>query len=188
MISHLEGKIIFKEEKFIILDVGGVGYKIFLSQKTLSKIPKIGKSLKLFCSLDIRRNTLDLYGFLNLKELEFFNFLNNIPSIGSKSALEVASIAPMEKIKEAIEEEDEKIIKEIHKVGKKKAQIIILELSRMIKKTIPKKKPLKEDEAFQALRNLGFTRQEVKWALSKIPNEIKSTQEKIKRALKLLGR
>jgi len=188
MISHLKGKIIFKGEKFIILDVRGVGYKIFLSQKTLSKIPKIGKSLKLFCFLDVRQSILDLYGFLNFKELKFFEFLNEIPSIGPKAALEVSAIGPLEKIQEAIEKEDEKIIQEVSKVGKKKAQMIILELSREIKKAKPKRKVLKEDEAFQALINLGFSRQKVRRALSRIPKKIKDTEEKIKRALRLLGR
>lgn len=188
MISHLRGEIIFKGEKFIILDIGGVGYKIFLSQKTLLKIPKIGKSLKLFCFLDVRRNILDLYGFLSFKELNFFEFLNEIPSIGPKAALEVSAIGPLEKIQEAIEKEDEKILQEISKVGKKKAQMIILDLSRKIKKTTPKKKVLKEDEAFQALINLGFSRQKVRQALSKISKEIEDTKEKIKEALKILGK
>lgn len=187
MISYLEGKIIFKEEKFIILDVGGVGYKVFLSKKTLLKIPKIGESLKLFCLLDVRQNILDLYGFLSFEELKFFEFLDEIPSIGPKAALEISSIAPLEKIKEAIEKEDEKIIKEIFNIGKKKAQMIILELSRKIKKAIPKTKVL-EDEAFQALINLGFSPQKVKWALSKIPKEIKNTEQKVKEALKVLGK
>jgi len=81
MISYLEGKIIFKGEKFIILDVRGVGYKVYLSQKSLFKIPKIGKSLKLFCFLDARQNIFDLYGFLNFEELKFFKFLGRLCSI-----------------------------------------------------------------------------------------------------------
>ena len=187
MISYLRGKIIFKGEKFIILDVGGVGYKVFLSKKTLLKIPKIGQSLKLFCFLNVRQNILDLYGFLNFEELKFFEFLDDIPSIGPKAALEISSIAPLGKVKEAIEKEDEKIIKEIFDIGKKKAQIIILELSRKIKKAMPRKKILK-DETFQALINLGFSSQKVKWALSKIPKEIENTEQKIKEALKILGK
>lgn len=187
MISYLNGKIIFKGEKFIILDVGGVGYKVFLSEKALLKIPKIGKSLKVFCFLDVRQNILDLYGFLNFEELKFFKFLNDIPSIGPKAALEVSSIAPVEKIKEAIEKGDERILQEISKIGKKKAQMIILELSRRIKKIKPKK-VLKDDEAFQALRNLGFSSQRIRWVLSKIPKGIKNTEEKIKEALRILGK
>lgn len=187
MISFLEGKIIFKGEKFIILDVRGVGYKIFLPQKTLNKIPQKAKSLKVFCYLNVRENSLELYGFLNQKELEFFENLIEIPSIGPKAALEISSIAEPEKIKKAIEKGEEKIIKEISKVGKKKAQLIILELSRKIK-TRPKEKPLPEDEVLQALLKLGFSRQEIKEVLFKIPKKIKEPGERIKIALKFLGR
>ena len=98
MIAYLEGKIILKKERFLILNVNGVGYKVFLSQKTLTKIPREGENLKLFCFLNIRENLQDLYGFLSFEELEFFNLLNDIHSIGPKAALEVASLGPLEKI------------------------------------------------------------------------------------------
>lgn len=185
MISYLRGKIILKGERFIILDVNGVGYKVFISQKTLNKIPQKDQILKVFCYLNVRENALELYGFLGQKELESFETLINLPSIGPKAALEISSLGSIEKIKEALEKEDEKIIKEIFSIGKKKAQIIILELSRKIKLP-PKEKSLSEDEAFQALINLGFPRQKVKEALSKIPKEITETEKKIKETLKLL--
>ena len=187
MIAFLEGKIIFKGEKFIILNVKGVGYKVFLSQKTLQKIPQKGENFKLFCYLNVKEKTLDLYGFFNREELEFFETLIEIPRIGPKAALEISSIASMEKLKEAIEKEDEKIIKEIFNVGKKKAQILILELSRKIKAP-PKEKEISEDEAFQALINLGYSRTRVKSALSKIPKEIQDSERRIKEALKILGK
>ena len=186
MIAYLEGKIIARSEKFVILNVNGVGYKVFLSQKTLAKIAQEGENLKVFCFLNVRENLLDLYGFLSFPELEFFEALNDIPGIGPKAALEVASIAPMEKIKEAIERDDEKVFKEISIIGKKKAQIVILELSRKIKKISGKK--VVDDEALDALVGLGYQPQKVKLALEKIPPEIKSTEEKIKTALKILGK
>ena len=188
MIAYLEGKIILKTEKFIILDVNSVGYKVFLSPKTLNKLPQKNQNLKFFCYLNVKEKALDLYGFLNPQELELFEILIDIPSIGPKAALEISSLGSIEKIKEAIEKEDEKIIKEIFNIGKKKAQIIILELSRKIKKAIPKESPILEDEAYQALINLGFSRQKVKEALARGPKEIKDTENRIKEALKILGR
>lgn len=187
MIAYLEGKIVFKGEKFIILDVNGVGYKVFLSEKTLRKITQKDGLLKFFCYLNVRENALNLYGFLAYTDLEFFETLIEIRSIGPKAALEIASIAPMEKMKEAIETEDEKIVGELFQVGKKKAQILILELSKKIK-SAPKEKPVSEDEAFQALINLGFSRKRIKEALSKIPKEITEPDKKTKEALKLLTR
>jgi len=185
MIAFLRGKIIFKGEKFIILDVNGVGYKIFLSKKALNKIPQRAEILKLFCYSNIRKNAIELYGFLDQKELESFEALIGLPSIGPKAALEISSLGSIEKIKTALEKEDEKTIKEIFSIGKKKAQIIILELSRKIK-TPPKEKSISEDEAFQVLTNLGFSRQKIKTALEKIPKEIQDPEKKVKEALKIL--
>lgn len=187
MIASLQGKIILKAEKFIVLDINGVGYKVFLSQGVLNKIPQEGQNLKVFCHLNVRENALELYGFLGQKELESFETLIDLPSIGPKAALEISSLGPIEKIKEALEKEDEKVIKEIFSIGKKKAQIIILELSRKIK-TPPKEKTISEDETYQALVKLGFSRQKIKEALLKIPEEIREPEKKIKEALKILGK
>ena len=146
MIAYLEGKIIFKTEKFIILDVNGVGYKVFLSRGTLNKIPEINSTLKLFCYLVVRENALDLYGFLTHKELEFFEILLDIPGIGPKAALEISSLGPLEKIKKDIETHNEKIFEGIPGIGKKKVQTIILELSGRIKE-IEKPSSKQYDEA-----------------------------------------
>lgn len=133
MISHLCGEIIFKGGKFIILDVGGVGFKVFLSQKTLLKIPQEGESLKVFCYLNVRENILDLYGFLDFEELELFEILEDISGVGPKMALEIASLGPLEKLKKAVEERDEKIFEGISGIGRKRTQAIILELSEKLK-------------------------------------------------------
>jgi len=188
MIAYLEGKILLKKEKFIILNVNNIGYKVFLSQKTLAKIAQEGENLKLFCFPNIRENAQDLYGFLSFEELEFFNLLNDIPSIGPKAALEVASLGPLERLREAIEKGDEKVLEGISMIGKKKAQMIILELSRKIKK-IPAKKAAEEpeDEALEALINLGFPQQKAKSVLSRIPKN-KNQGERIKEALRTLGK
>ncbi len=188
MIAYLEGKVILKKEKFIILNVNGVGYKVFLSQKNLAEMNEKEEKIKLFCFLNIRETLQDLYGFFTFEELDFFNALNDIPSIGPKAALEVASLGPLEKIREAIEKGDEKTLEGISIIGKKKAQMIILELSRKIKKVLPKKTVKEpEDEALEALVNLGFPQQKAKSALSKIVKE-KNPTERIKEALKILGR
>lgn len=187
MISYLSGKIILKKEKFIILEVNGVGYKVFFSQKTLSKIPKIGQNLKVFCFLDVKENSLNLYGFLNSKELEFFEILETIRGVGPKAALEISSLGPLEKIKERILAQDEKLFEDIPGIGRKKAMTIILELSGKIKDISQREKNGELDEAEEALIGLGFPRQQVKEVLKKIPKDIKETEDKIKEALKILG-
>lgn len=191
MISHLQGKIILKTEKYIILDVNGVGYKVFLSQRALLKLPEIEASFKCFCYLNVRENALDLYGFLAKEELEFFEILDSIRGVGPKAALEIASLGPLEKLKKSIEAGDEKIFEQISGIGRKKAQAIVLELSGKIKQTEKVSQVRKNQEiseAEQSLISLGFSRQQAKEALSQVPKEIKDTESRIKEALMLLGK
>ena len=189
MISYLQGKIILKKEKFIILDVNGVGYKIFLSQKTFFKIPETGQNLKIFCFLNVRENSLELCGFLDCKELEFFEILERIRGVGPKAALEISSLGPLEKIRERIITQDEKLFEGIPGIGRKKAMAIILELSGKIKKISENRKEKETpDEAEQVLINLGFSKQKAKIALEKVPKDVEDTEKRIKQALKILGR
>jgi len=190
MISFIQGKVILKKEKFVILEVSGIGYEIFLSKTSLDKVPQIGQNLKIFCYLDIGERSLRLYGFFDYETLELFKLIRNIPGVGPKAALEISSIGPPEKIKKEIERGNEKIFEGIPGIGKKKAKKIILELSGKLK-TLPspsKEKKIPEDEAFVALLNLGFKKEEIKKALSQISEEIKLPEERVKQALKLLGK
>ena len=190
MIAYLKGTIIIKKEKFIVLDVKGVGYKVFLSKKTLSNLPAIGDDLKLFCFLNVRENAMELYGFLDQKELEFFEILDGIRGIGPKAALEISSLGSLEKIKERILSKDEKLFEGIPGIGKKKAMAIILELTGKIRDISEKSAFAKAtvDEAEEGLVSLGFLRQEAKLALSKVSKDIKETEQRIKESLKILGK
>jgi len=182
MISYLEGNIIFKAPKYIILNVGGVGYKVFLSKKAISMIPEINKDVKFFCFTDVKENAIDIYGFSNQKQLEFFETLDSIRGVGPKAALEISSLGSLEEIKEKVLAKDENLFSQIPGIGKKKAQAIILELTGKIREL-----NTKADEAEEALLDLGFSRQDAKNVLEKISKGI-SSEERIKQALKLLGR
>jgi len=189
MISYLKGKIILKKDKFVILNVNGVGYKIFISEKTRLQIPKENEELEIFCFLSARESGMELYGFLNYEELEFFQVLESISGVGPKAALEIASLGPLENFKKEIEEGNTQVFEKIPGIGKKKAQKIILELSGKLKEALKERKKGGEEdgEACQALVNLGFSRQEAKNALSKVAQDKTDTKEKVKEALKILG-
>jgi len=103
MISFLEGKIILKRDNFLIVEVGGVGYKVFLSRSSLQRIAEKGENIKLFCYLDIGERSLKLYGFLTFEELEFFEILRNISGVGPKASLEIVSLGKVEEVKKEIE-------------------------------------------------------------------------------------
>lgn len=188
MISYLQGKIILKKDKFIILQVQDIGYKVFVSSATLLKLPEIGENLKLFCFQNVKEEALDLYGFLNYDELDFFEVLTDIRGVGPKSALDIASLGSLEKIKDRILMQDEKIFEGIPGIGAKKAMTIILELTGKIKMISGLKSKGPADEAENALSQLGFSRQQAKDALKQIPAYIKNTEERVKQALKNLGK
>lgn len=186
MISYLNGKIILKRDKFIILEVNNIGYKVFLSKQSLLKLPEIGGAIKLFAYQNVKEEALDLYGFLNYEGLEFFETLMDIRGVGPKSALDISDLGSLDKIKESILRQDEKIFEGIPGIGSKKAMTIILELTGKIKMLGAKKSSI--DEAESALMQLGFSKQQAKEALSRAPSNIKDTEERIKQALKNLGK
>lgn len=189
MISYLKGKIIIKKDKFVVLDVNGVGYKVFLSQKAFDKIGDIDGSASLFCYLNVRENALDLYGFLRSEELELFELVIGISGVGPKAALEISSLGPKDKLKEAIDLQHEEIFEGILGIGKKKARKIILELSGKIKdfdSFVSKKK--ETDPVLDTLVNLGFPRNKAKQALSELPSDIEDDEQKIKKVLRILGK
>lgn len=190
MIASLQGKIILKMEKFIILEVSGIGFEIFLSKRTLAKIPQIDQNLKMFCHMDVGERSLRLFGFLKYEELELFKLLRNISGVGPKAALDISSISSPDRIKKEIAKGNEAIFENIPGIGKKKASKIILELSGKLRspEPSPQKESIPEDETFLALLSLGFKKEEIETALSQLPKEIKATEERIKESLKILER
>lgn len=186
MIAFLDGKVILKRDRFVIIEVAGVGYKVFVSQQTLFKLPENGQSIKFFCYHNIKEDTSDLYGFLNYEELEFFEILNDIHGVGPKAALEISVLGPLEKIKDRILQQDEKIFAGIPGIGAKRASSIILELTGKIR-TLTGGKKSSGDEAEDALVQLGFSKQKAREALSSIDSNIK-TEDRVKMALKIIGK
>jgi holliday junction DNA helicase RuvA len=169
------------------LDVGNVGYKIFVSHHTMGQLPVSGNGLTVFCFHNIKEDASDLYGFLTYEELEFFELLLDIHGVGPKAALEISVLGPLEKVKDRILKQDDKIFAGIPGIGAKKASTIILELTGKIKLLSGQKKSA-NDPAEDALTQLGFSRQQAKDALSHIDPKIKDMEEKVKLTLKSLGR
>ncbi len=196
MISYLNGKIILKRDKFIIVEAAGVGYKVFLSRQTLLKLPaspaKRGEpeidSVKFFIYHDIKEDKSDLYGFLSYDELDFFEVLNDIHGVGPKAALEISVLGTLDKIKDKILAQDEKIFAGIPGIGAKRASSIILELTGKIMSKPASAFRASADDAEDTLVQLGFSKAQAKDALSRVPADIKTTESRVKLALKNLGK
>jgi len=191
MISYLEGKILDKNEKFFVVDVNGIGYKIFSHSGILEKIPEKGQNVKIWTHLYIREDAMDLYGFLNKEELEFFEILISISGIGPRSALGILEVAPASSLKQAIVSEDETFFTKVSGIGRKTAQRLILELKSKLAKTVVLEKGggFKEtSDAFEALVALGYRQSDVRRILNELPKDMKSAEAKVKEVLKRLGR
>ena len=102
MIISLDGKIAFKGLRYLVVEVDGVGYKVFVSPETLRKIPQNKEKIKIFTSLYVREDALELYGFLTMAEMELFETLNNVPGVGPKTALGVLGVGAIDMLKKAI--------------------------------------------------------------------------------------
>ncbi len=188
MIASLSGKIELKTERYIILDVNGVGYKIHSSPLALKELEK-GQQSKLFIHLYSRENVLDLYGFLTFEELEFFELLISISGIGPKAALAVLSIASLKDLKASIASGQVGLLTKVSGIGKKTAERVILELkSKILAPGGDVKKLIADDEAVDALVSLGYSQHQVREALKKVPVKVKGVEARVKGALKILGK
>lgn len=168
----------------MIVDGGGVGYKVFVSKNTL-KLLKKKSEIELFIWPYLKRETIELYGCPSRKEFEIFEALEAMPGIGPKTALALASFGSWEKLKSAIEEKD-RHLDQLKGLGKKKLQRLTLELGTKIG-DLKKKTSFEKDEVLEALVALGFSRQSASSALFKVSKNIKEPDERIRQALKLLG-
>lgn len=191
MISHLEGKIIHAEEKFAVLEAGGVGYKIFVTADTATKTKKIlGQTASFWTHLAVRENALDLYGFQTKEELDFFELLIGVSGIGPKTALGVLSVATIKNLRKAIASGETAHLTKVSGVGKKIAEKIVLELRDKIDFLDGEGdagEMRDESDAVEALKALGYGEREAREAMKKVPEEISGTAARVKAALKVLG-
>lgn len=189
MIGSIKGKIILKTEKFLIVETGGVGYKVSVSPDTLSKAKKVGDEIMLWIHSHIREDMFDLYGFLDREELEFFEMLIGVSGIGPKGALSILGIASIEILQKAIGTGDMSYLTKISGIGKKTAEKIVIELRDKMagKMKAGGENSLQEElDAMEALKSLGYSQNDARDALKKVSPDA-NTNTKIREALKILG-
>src|SRR3989344_6587276 len=134
MLGYLEGKIAFRGERYVIVDVAGVGYKVFVNAGTLKKAgsPSFAKAsegkAKLWTHLYQREDALELYGFLTRAELELFETLIGVSGVGRKTALGILNMAPIDTLKRAIASGELSYLTKVSGIGRKTAEKIMVEL------------------------------------------------------------
>ena len=195
MISFLEGKIEHLGEKDVILNTGGIGYKVTLVPKLLNILSKSSQAvnpIKLFVhsQLNMREGTFDMYGFQNKEDLELFHLLTSVSGIGPKGAMNVLSVVEPKHLKAAVVNEDADYLKRVSGLGPKTASRLILELKNKVDHIdMGDMKGVdlgQEGQATEALMTLGYSSSQAKEALKEAKG--KTLEERVREALRLLGK
>lgn len=186
MIGSIKGKIILKKEKHLIVETGGVGYKINVSSDTQMKTGKIGEDAFFHIHTSVKEDAIELFGFLSLEELDFFEMLISVSGVGPRTALSILGITTVETLRRAIGTSDTSYLTKVSGIGKKTAEKIVIELRDKMKEEGGGTVLQEEMDALEALKSLGYSQNEAREALKKVEKG-NSTGLRIKEALKILG-
>lgn len=189
MIAQLEGIVGYMKENYVVLMVQGVGYKVFVSPYTTGNISG-GGLVTLHTYTYVREDTLALYGFLTPEELDMFELLISVSGIGPKAGLSILSISDPQTIRAAIVNHDSSILTRVSGVGKKTAERVILDLENKVGtiSEMTRSGVTLETDALDALTAMGYSVAESREALKMAPADMKDVGEKVKFALKHLGK
>ena len=197
MFAYIKGSLEEKSSDYVVIDVGGIGYKIFMSSSAIAIMPECDNIVKVHTYYHVREDNISLYGFNTKEELKLFELLISVSGIGSKTAISMLSNITPSSFALAVITEDVKKLTELPGIGKKGAQRIILELkdklkAKEVEDEIKIEKPVINDEsteeAIAALQILGYTKKEIEQVLSKINMQNMTTEDIIKNALKNLAK
>jgi Holliday junction DNA helicase RuvA len=190
MIGMLTGKIVYSGKNPLIISVGGVGFEVYIPSITLGKI-KTGTMVTLHTYTHVRDDGIELFGFLDRNDLDLFRLLITVSGIGPKTAL-LISDRGAEAVKNAIIKSDVDFFTTIPRLGRKNAQKIIIELKNKLGSIsdldLTGEESGETAELVDALIGMGFSRNDVIGTIRKITFTNKPLEEKIRQALKYLGK
>ncbi len=192
MIASLRGKVESLGSDWAIINVGGIGFQVYMPTSTLSTLGTIGEEVKLHTHLYLREDNATLYGFTSAEELGLFQTLISVSGLGPKLALAMLSAMGMEKLTMAIATGSADLLTEIPGIGKKMAHRLILELKEKIGAGwlgVPAAELAQENaDVLAALTSLGYSVSEANRAVATLPPDTElSLEEKVKLALQYFG-
>lgn len=188
MIGSLKGVIDYRENNFVIVDVNGVGYKVLVPANFSAAL---GEKVKLFTHTHVREDLLELYGFTTPADLKLFEYLISVSGVGCKTALGIFTVGQRKEIIHAITSNDVGFFTSVPRLGKKNAQKIIIELKNKLggQEDLDLSQDGGDgDEVVAALKSFGFTPGEARAAIKSLAGKEGSVEEKVRLALKYLGK
>jgi len=188
MIGRIRGTLVDKSPAVVVIDVGGVGYTLAVTPRSLSQLPGIGEEAVLHTHLHVREDQLALYGFGSTEERDLFELLLGISGIGPKVALAILATLSPDDLRSAVVSDDTAALIAVPGIGKRSAQKLMLELRPkmdILDVATTGSGPIVE--AREALEGLGYAPDEIRGTLSSLPPDL-SVEELVKRSLQELGR
>ena len=198
MFAYIKGVLEAKADTYVVVETGGIGYKVYMPSTAINKLGEIGDNVKVHTYYYVREDAINLYGFCSDEELKMFELLISVSGIGAKSALGVlAEISPSNFAMAIITNDVSKLVK-IPGIGAKTAQRMILELKDKLKTVQAVNKDEKvvaaiendesTSEAMAALQMLGYNRREIEKVFEKIDTNGVGVEDIIRKALAVLGK
>ena len=201
MISFVRGRLAFVTENSVEIDVGGVGYEVFVPTSVLSELPPKGNEVELYTYLNVKEDEMSLFGFLTRDALSVFKHLISVSGVGPKGALGLLSAVSPDDLRFAVLSSDVKLLSKAPGIGKKTAERLVIELRdkfgkdaeiRAIDREVQNTAAFSDSDPRQdtvlALIELGFPGAEAYKAVRELDPEIKDVELLLKQALKKLGR
>ncbi len=190
MIASLSGTILKIEDSSLVVNVGGVGIRVFVPRTVLEDVGGVGRSVRLHTHLIVREQELSLYGFEVEEDLQLFEVLLGVNGVGPKVALSILGTLSPELLKSAIMREETAVLQRVPGIGKKTAERIMFQLRDKLDLTqVSTAVPLVSDvdaDVIDFLTGLGFSIVEAQSALQNIPRDVKSFDERVQMALQRL--
>ena len=191
MIAYLRGQIINKTSGYVIVEVNGLGYQVFVGENLGNEL-KVNTEVELYTHHQVREEASDLYGFKTIDDLSLFELLLSVSGVGPKSALGVLSLASADDIKEAIVRGDADLLTKVSGIGKKTAERLVLELKNKVMRvssgTSLESATLGSSDELDALMSLGYSLSEARTALNAVSSELVDSGERVKAALKKMAK
>lgn len=191
MIGALRGTLHEKTPEYVVVDVGGVGYKVYLPLSSFYELGELGDPLTLRIHTHVRDDALQLYGFLDAAEQRLFEQLISVAGIGPRLAITILSGMEVDVLTEAIAEENIARLSTIPGVGKKTAERMALELKEKVAALAPVSatagpRGVRQD-VLSALENLGYRRRDAERAFDKVEKPAEGFEELLKQTLRVLA-
>jgi len=190
MIATLHGKIQARTDDSLIVNVGGVGFRVRVPTGTLANLGAVGSEVQLFTHLHVREDELSLYGFATEDELRLFEALLTVSGIGPKVGMGILSSAPADTLRLAIAQGNLDVLTALPGIGKKTAQRLVLELKGKVDVSglgeVSELTPVDKD-VMDALINLGYSAAEAARAARSVPSNVKTIEERVRIALQYFG-